>query len=161
MIALRNKKSVQSPNVTAEATVPVDIVAYAERLGVNVWEQDLPEGISGEIRRDARHGGPSGYSILVNNRDSRTRKRFTVAHEIAHFLLHRDRIGDGLVDSSMYRSGLSTLAEVQANKKAADILMPMHLIEREIKSGAGSIAILARRFDVSEQAMSIRLGVPG
>ena len=58
------------------------------------------------------------------------------------------------------RSGLTTLAEVQANKKAAEILMPIKLIEKEIKAGAITIPHLAQRFDVSEQAMSIRLGVP-
>jgi Zn-dependent peptidase ImmA (M78 family) len=128
---------------------------------LNVWERDLPPGISGEIRRDLKHGGKSGYSILVNNNESRTRKRFTVAHEIAHFVLHRNLIGDGLTDNSMYRSGLTTLAEVQANKMAANLLMPFNLIEKEIKAGAASIEELAQRFDVSEQAMRIRLGVIG
>ena len=157
MITLTNRKS---GGISDLVTAPVDVVAYAENLGLKVWEQTLRDGISGEIRRDAKHGGTAGYSILVNARDSRTRKRFTVAHEIAHYLLHRDQIGDGLSDNSLYRSGLTTLAEVQANKKAAEILMPIKLIEKEIKAGAITIPHLAQRFDVSEQAMSIRLGVP-
>jgi predicted transcriptional regulator len=157
MITLTDRKT---ESLSSASKAPVDVVAYAESLGLKVWEQILPDGISGEIRRDLKHGGGAGYSILVNAREARTRKRFTVAHEIAHFLLHRDQIGDGLSDNSLYRSGLTTLAEVQANKRAAEILMPISLIEKEIKAGVVTIAQLAHRFDVSEQAMSIRLGVP-
>ena len=57
------------------------------------------------------------------------RRRFTIAHEIAHFLLHRDKIGDQLSDDAMYRSSLSSDDERAANRLAADILMPMGLIQ--------------------------------
>ncbi len=59
----------------------------------------------------------------------------------------------------MYRSGLSTIAEVQANRLAAQILMPLFLIEKAIQSGVASIEALANKFAVSKDAMRIRLGV--
>jgi predicted transcriptional regulator len=136
---------------------PVDVVGYAEELGLAVWETPGDDNFSGMIKRDAAHGGSAGYSILVNDRHSETRKRFTIAHEIGHFRLHRSQIGDGLTDDALYRSGLSTMAEVQANRMAADILMPFSLIEREMKKGVRSVDELARIFNVSKQAMSIRL----
>ena len=71
--------------------------------------------------------------------------------------MHRDRIGDGLEDDALYRSGLSTLEEVQANRMAAEILMPYALIDEAIKNGKKTIAELAQLFVVSKEAMNLRL----
>jgi Zn-dependent peptidase ImmA (M78 family) len=120
----------------------------------------MPADISGMIKRDEVHGGPAGFSIIVNKKHPRVRQRFTVAHEIAHFLLHRDKIGNGLKDNALLRSGLSTIEEVQANKLAAKILMPFHLLDVEMKAGTRTVRELAAKFEVSPQAMSIRLGLP-
>jgi Zn-dependent peptidase ImmA (M78 family) len=133
-------------------------VAIARDLGVNVWEMhNLAPGTAGKIFYDRLNGGPSGYSIGVNATESLQRKRFTVAHEIAHFILHRNRIGDELQDDAMYRSGLSTWEEVQANKLAADILMPVKLIRQLQARGCISVSTLASALDVSEAAMRVRL----
>lgn len=139
---------------------PVDVVALAGTLGLRVWQDSMPDNISGKIIRDSAHGGASGYSVVVNENDAFVRQRFTVAHEIGHFLLHRHLIGDGLTDDAMYRSGLSTLQEVQANKMAAEILMPFTLIEESVKRGFRSLGDLATLFEVSKQAMAIRTGIP-
>ncbi|WP_420238023.1 ImmA/IrrE family metallo-endopeptidase [Telmatobacter bradus] len=141
-----------------QTQVPVDVIRMAEVLGLKVWQQEM-DGYSGLIKKDPKHGGLAGYSIIVNKLDHRPRQRFTIAHEVGHFLLHRDRIGDGLKDDALYRSGLSTREEVEANKLAAMILMPFHLLDREVKAGI-SVQDLADKFGVSKQAMSIRLGIP-
>src|SRR3546814_9375366 len=73
------------------------------------------------IRKDAERGGESGFAIYVNGSHPRVRRRFSIAHEIAHFALHRNLIGDGVTDDAMYRSNLSSAVEVQANRMAADI----------------------------------------
>src|SRR5664279_2674779 len=76
-----------------QTTAPVDVVAIASHLGLNVWEtKSLPESISGKIFKDPMNGGSSGFSILVNASHSLPRKRFTIAHEIGHFILHRNRL---------------------------------------------------------------------
>ena len=107
------------------------------------------------------NGGFSGFSIAVNAGDAYTRKRFTIAHEIAHFILHRDSLeSGGLTDDSMYRSGLSSAAEAAANRLAADILMPRSLIGALVKSGIRDPESLANQFQVSLPAMQIRLGIP-
>jgi Zn-dependent peptidase ImmA (M78 family) len=142
-----------------QKSAPINVVNIAKAFGINVYYDDLPEGISGKIVRDPDHGGSSGFSIIVNGAEAFTRKRFTIAHEIAHFLLHRDRIGDGLTDDALYRSGLSTSAEVRANKLAADILMPYRLIEDAVRSGINNVDQLAEKFKVSQQAMKVRLEI--
>ncbi len=141
-------------------SAPVDVSGLAQALGLTVWEDDgLPEGISGKICKDTENGGSAGFSIIVRASDPFVRRRFTVAHEIAHFVLHRERIGDSLTDDALYRSGLTSREEVDANRYAAEILMPRQLIGRYIKEyGSSDPSILAPIFKVSEQAMRIRLG---
>jgi Zn-dependent peptidase ImmA (M78 family) len=142
-----------------QSSAPVNVTALAEALGLRVWEDAaLAKGISGKLFRDPSSGGPEGYSIVVRASDAYVRRRFTVAHEIAHFILHRDRIGSSLTDDAMYRSGLSTREEAEANRLAADILMPRTLIAHYIKSyGSADPGVLASIFNVSEAAMRIRL----
>jgi predicted transcriptional regulator len=135
---------------------PVDVDALARALGIKVNYIELDEGIYGSLNRHPTWGGPSGYVIFINKKDPRVRQRFTLAHEIAHFVLHRDLIDSEVVDRAMYRSDLSTAHETQANRLAADILMPGHLLRREFAE-TKDVAVLARRFDVSMAAMEIRL----
>lgn len=137
---------------------PVDVKGIANDLGLNVWEMDLPGNVSGKIFRDPLNGGSSGYSIGVNRSEGYKRKRFTLAHELAHFILHRDLIGDELMDDGMYRSdNVSSPLESQANNLAADILMPRRLIRCLQAQGCTSVGALAERLQVSEAAMKIRL----
>lgn len=83
-----------------------------------------------------------------------------VAHEVAHHVLHLDSIGDGITDDALYKSGLSNRQEAQANRLAADILMPWKLLDPLLDNGEANITELADIFLVSKSAMSIRLGVP-
>jgi len=144
-----------------QTAAPVDVVVLAQALGLNVFADTLPTGVSGQIVRRPDYGSVTGYSIIVNAVEARVRQRFTVAHEIAHFILHRDQIGDGIQESTLYRAvGFSSKQEVEANKFAADILMPWHLLDQMVHSEPTTIEDLADRFEVSEVAMSIRLGFP-
>jgi Zn-dependent peptidase ImmA (M78 family) len=139
----------------------VDVDSIAFDLKIKVFEvEGWPDNLCGKIVKDSVRGGESGYAIFVNKDHSLGRKRFTVAHEIAHFLLHREDIGDGVVDDALYRSKLSGSQETMANKFAADILMPWELINQKIAEGYKTVEDLAKVFKVSEGAMSIRLGVP-
>ncbi|MFY2764642.1 ImmA/IrrE family metallo-endopeptidase [Arenimonas sp. MALMAid1274] len=143
----------------AHERIPVKLSSLAKDLGLRVIASTLPPGISGEIRPiDGR------FVISVNRHDSARRQRFTVAHEIAHFLLHRDQIGSGIADDVLYRSSLSDSREAEANRLAADILLPRQVLSEEISSRKGRsredlVSELAEMFDVSEVAMKIRLGI--
>lgn len=148
--------------VQAHQTVaPIQTVSLANALGLGVWHvPGWPDDLSGKIVRSQEHGGPSGYAIYVNKAHHVNRRRFTTAHEIGHFILHEDQIGDGIVDDGLYRSRLTNVMEAQANKMAADILMPRHLLNEHIARGVTSVETLAKLFQVSQSAMSIRVGAP-
>ncbi len=142
-----------------QQAAPVNITALANALGINVLSTyDLPEGISGKIAKDPVDGGTSGYSISVNAFEAYKRRRFTVAHECAHFILHREFIGDELTDDALYRSDkLPTTAEFEANNFAADLLMPRALVSKMQQAGYTTARTLAELFEVSEKAMEVRL----
>jgi Zn-dependent peptidase ImmA (M78 family) len=136
-------------------TAPVDVRQIASALGLRVREARLPPSISGKIQR---HPMGLGYVVTVNDSHPEVRKRFTIAHEIAHFILHRDLIGDGIVDNALYRDArLGDSLERQANNYAAAILMPPNLVQRKRMIGKLSPKDLAREFQVSEAVAAIRL----
>ena len=139
-----------------QASAPIDITAMATALGLAVYESyDLPHGVSGKIARNSVVA--SGYSITVNSNEPYRRRRFTVAHECAHYLLHREQIGDELTDDALYRSKLDTKEEFEANNQAADLLMPRRLMNEYISKGFAGVGTLAEAFDVSEAAMKVRM----
>lgn len=138
---------------------PIQTIDLAGKLGIRVFKTDWPNSISGKIQRDSARGGASGFAIFVNKSHPETRRRFTIAHEIAHYVLHEHKIGDGIFDDAMYRSGLGNREEMQANSLAADILMPRKYVD-EFRSIAGDdVETLAHQFNVSIEAMSYRLGI--
>lgn len=139
---------------------PVDVVGLAEALGLKVWEKPL-QNISGMLTPDAENGGKrTGYSIYINSDDALTRQRFTTAHEIAHFLLHRNKDIKEFKDDIKYRTpGVSTEMEAQANRLAADILMPRRLIRELLSNGTTDPSEMAAKLEVSPRAMEIRLGL--
>ena len=75
-------------------------------------------------------------------------------------------MGDGNVDDCVYRSDgsvknnrIGPRQETQANKFAAWLLMPSEAIAELRKTGIDDARTMARRLDVSEGAMKIRLGI--
>lgn len=141
---------------------PVRIAELAQSLGLEIVKSPLSPNISGMI--EPSETSESGYKIKINKFEMPERQRFTAAHEIAHYLLHRDYIKNGIVDSALYRSNLSSTKEAEANRLAADLLMPRDLVLRELHELGGtrdSVAAeaLAHRFKVSVPAMKVRLGI--
>jgi Zn-dependent peptidase ImmA (M78 family) len=135
----------------------VRLSELARALGVRVKAATLAPGISGEIRPEE-----GGFVIRINRHDPAKRQRFSVAHELAHYLLHADQIGAGIADDVLYRSSLSDRREAQANRLAADILMPDDLVLQQVEvaheKGVGDLVLfLAEEFSVSEAAMRIKL----
>lgn len=147
------------------ASQPVRVGGLAKALGLRVVKSpSLKPTISGLIRPSTEADAPSGFEILVNKFEVPERQRFTVAHEIGHYLLHRDEIGEGVVDSIMYRSSLSSRKEVEANRMAAAIVMPANAVRTELERLGGTdepgvVQELAEFFRVSVPAMKIRLGI--
>jgi len=143
------------------ADYPVKVGELASALGLRVYRSPLAPSISGMI-------GPAedgvGFEIRVNKYEIPERQRFTLAHEIAHFLLHKDDINAGVVDSVMYRSALTSRKEAEANRLAADIVMPVGAVRKELAAQGGVFSEevasrLASTFKVSLPAMRVRLGI--
>jgi Zn-dependent peptidase ImmA (M78 family) len=146
----------------ATAVIPVQVGSLAASLGLEVKIVALEPNISGEIRPSDT--SQSGYKIRINRHEQKTRQRFTIAHEMAHYLLHRDRIGTGISDNVLYRSGLSNEIEWEANRLAAELLMPRVAVKEELEKIGGIATLetardLADVFQVSLPAMKIRLGL--
>jgi hypothetical protein len=148
-------------------TPPVALAELSRHLGLNVLESDLGPNISGMlIRNDSFEGitpSASGWSVVVNAKEGERRKRFTVAHEIGHFMLHRNlrELQDGILeDDTFYRSELGNVRETEANRFAADLLMPVNLVMAAYKQNP-DIKALADMFEVSEAAMRVRIDFCG
>lgn len=143
------------------ASAPVDVAGAARALGLEVYEAELEKGVSGLLMHDPSYGTPSGFVIFVNEKEAPVRQRFTAAHEIGHFVHHRDQIHGRLEDNYLLRAeGMSNREEVEANQFAAELLMPHGMIEQEMRNGHQSVDDLAARLKVSKIAMGIRLGLP-
>jgi Zn-dependent peptidase ImmA (M78 family) len=143
-----------------EAPTPVEDIA--RRLGAQITYDSFEGDISGMLYRE-----DDTAVIGVNSRHATTRQRFTVAHECGHLLLHKGQpmFIDRYVRVNL-RSGESNKEEREANAFAAELLMPRALVPVEIERIIARfgqpplstiVAELARRFRVSEEAMTYRL----
>lgn len=146
-------------------TVPVPIEAIAAKHNIQIRLSPLETDISGFLFRDR-----PGTVIGLNSSQAKVRQRFTVAHEVGHFLLHQeetlhvDRQGVFARLRSNRSSEGSDPEEIEANHFAASILMPARFLERDLGASRHIdsdddefIARLAKRYEVSSQAMLIRL----
>ncbi len=85
--------------------------------------------------------------ILYNESKSVSRQRFTVAHEMGH--LHMGHVhGNSSIDL-----GSDNFDEIEANHYAAHLLMPPSLLRKDIKAGLKKVDLLAKKYQVSEEAM--------
>ena len=157
--------SVSNPFAMVEEysrTIPVAVGSLAKVLGIRVVKAVMPPSISGQI--SPSEASESGYEIKINKYEPAERQRFTIAHELAHFILHRDLIGRGIVDNVLYRSALSSRIETEANKLAADIIMPREQLRRSLDGlprplSDAMVENLASEYRVSVPAMRVRLGL--
>ena len=138
---------------------PVDVEPLAEALGMSVTYERLDNDVSGLMLFEN-----GAARVAINETHHRNRQRFTLAHEIGHLLLHAkdDRV---FVDRRFFRNQWASKGElreeIEANAFAASLLMPRSFVERYVESGSGITDVdvfrLATRFEVSEQAMTLRL----
>jgi Zn-dependent peptidase ImmA (M78 family) len=139
-------------------STPVPIDQIIKEIGLPLSYEYMAEDMSGYIERTN-----GSYRIVVNALHPGTRQRFTAAHELGHYIYHRDLLGEGVGDNRAYRAegtkidnpNIRPIHERQANSFAANVLMPRH---RLVDVAGESTEALATRFNVSKQAMAIRLG---
>lgn len=150
-----------------EGQIPVPVISIAKDLGLEIYEtKDFEEWQSGSIKQEN-----GKFIIYLNSDQSVSRKRFTIAHEIAHFLKHKQYLEDKgeIVEDSKQPVDKPTLnrnsktktadsqryLEAEANQLAAELLMP----EDEFKSAwkeSNDVEDLGIKFGVSSAAITIR-----
>lgn len=149
--------------------LPVPVIDIAQDLGLRMYTTpDFDDAQSGSITNV-----DGEFTIYVNRDHNKERKRFTIGHEIGHFLLHKDKlmpntehvdtVKQPLVEQTLFRhkhahqtlSDEEIQMEIEANRFAADILMP----EEEFIAAferLDSIEEVAKLFGVSDVAATIR-----
>lgn len=149
---------------------PVPVDRIAKMLGLDV---ELTPGhdddLSGFLLRNA---ATNKAVVGVNRSHHKNRQRFTVAHEIGHFLLHEgepvhvDGRENFRVDRRSSQSSTGDRPdEIEANAFAAELLMPANLLRKDLDSGGELVDLsdddamkaLANKYGVSVAAMSFRL----
>ena len=148
----------------------VDVFQIAKSLGIDVISEDASDDVAGFLVKDYDQ---KTAVIGVNKNHSRRRRRFTIAHELGHFFLH-DYEGvhfDGRHSGSLMflrdeRAKKGTdVEEREANFFAAELLMPSSFLQtdlaeiREIflNDEDPNLKVLAKKYDVSSQALTFRL----
>jgi len=151
--------------------IPIDIVDIILFLDIDLFfelfDDSSISGICGR-RKDKT------FFIKINKNEPEYRQRFTMAHELGHYILHlKDKPGNGeynIVDSEdiMYRKPMLDSSEREANDFAAKLLMPRKAIVKNLKSILNNLGEsfdlirevinpLATIFNVSPSAIKVRL----
>ena len=143
--------------------VPIPLDSVVHHLELTAQARLLANASGVLVVENGR--GMIGYNV----NHSQVRQRFTVAHEIGHYVLHvKGQQQQLFVDRSIFNrdEGSSTgddAEEVQANQFAAALLMPEKMVREEIAKSAfdlddeDDVSNLAKRFNVSAAAMTFRL----
>lgn len=143
--------------------LPISVAGIAEYYNIKVFTEEFDDDVSGILIIE-----DDQPMIGVNSGHHMHRQRFSVAHELGHYLLH-GQLSRTFVDSGYiyFRDSRSSTGEhqheMEANAFAAALLMPPEALVAEL--GQGDIDVLdeyavgrlATRFGVSPQALSIRL----
>ena len=139
------------------AGVP-DVRVIASKLGLGIEEGDVT-GFDGALVRVK--GASSGIIALRKSIREGGRKNFTIAHEIAHFVLPKHD-ESSVCRSSQIETWSRELAarELEANEFAAELLLPEAVVRTTVGSPEPSLAVAKRigqTFSASLTASAYRL----
>lgn len=143
--------------------VSTDLDVILKRLGIKLFSVDMRElfpdtpnpeyDVSACITKEH-----DAFVIYVNQQESLVRRRFSVAHEIAHYYLGHLNDEDSFdICFRDYKSSKgSDFREIDANRFASTLLMPKEIVITLFNLGL-EVDDMAKRFKVSREAMSYRL----
>lgn len=142
---------------------PINISLLLQRLNIREVPMDFSEieDICKLSRGDVLgiiYAKSDSLTILYKATDTLNRKRFTLAHEIAHCCLHADSLKKTHIELRSAQTA-TTLKEINANIFAGALLIPKSSIERVHSQfiGVPDINDLAKIFNVSTTVMAARL----
>ena len=132
----------------------VNLEGVAKLLNIQIKKDSTLEvHVSGYIKKEGEQ-----WIIGVNSCHHINRQRFTVAHELGHFVLHSSLIEKNgpMKDTILFRHNEQNPIEASANDFASQLLMPKEKFESAIKDGKKTIDALAKHFMVSSLAVRYR-----
>ena len=135
-----------------------DLVQIAHRIGLRIQEVDA-EAFEGSLVRAL--DGPKGIIAVKQSIREHSRKRFTIAHEIGHYVIPGHRTLENVCTSKMVESwqkGLSH-AELEANEFAVELLLPARYVREALRlndPSLGTIGKVANQFETSLTATTLR-----
>lgn len=137
---------------------PIAIEPIMDHFHVRFTREPLPDALSGLVV----FVGETPV-IAVDGDELEERQRFTAAHELGHVLLaHHDTFHVDLARSDGIPPEYNWRHERAANEFAAALLMPAPNLRNDVQNLVNVNPVtLARRYEVSVQAMSIRLSTLG
>lgn len=152
-----SRQKVQSLLAMSEITEPpVDVERIAEDLGFMIVPYDFPDKRRGVIHIDG-----TDKAIGINENQSKQMQRFTIAHELGHFLYGHQHYEKTFVDDESRFKSPHFHQEREADIFAAELLMPREWLEQDVAQIGLKAEELAEKYNVSEQAMWIRLTSTG
>ncbi len=154
------EKLLRYADVQGLGSIPLNVEAIARKFGISVEPVSLKDDISGILYEDKEN---NSWVLRVNKEHHPNRQRYTIAHELGHFCLHR-HLKQFFEDKIFFRGSESNKEEWQANEFASAILIPEQKFREKVRSGITKVDKLAREFQVSTLALRIRaktLGISG
>lgn len=141
-------------NIDGKMRVPIDVREIASALNIEIQEQPLPNSVAGFILKEENHEHPI---IYLNENDGEQRQRFTIAHELGHYVLERGNKRIAYVDK---RNKLATTGtdpeERWCNGFAAELIMPESVVKKYWAEG-WTFEKIRERLNVSKAALENRL----
>lgn len=147
--------------------------ALVSEFGISAPSELDVEAIACDAGMDVRYESLDGCeATLVGFRNqaiatirpsgNRGRERFSVAHELGHWNMHRGKSFRCRVDDQSANLASDATREKEADSYAAHLLMPRYLFDPAIRSGAKiptfkHIGDVAQDFEVSVAAAIIRM----
>lgn len=132
-----------------------------EEAGLHVFMEDVASKLAG-LYVFVRE---FGYCILVNRKHSSERRRWTIAHEYAHFLVDRERPGVDFLPGGGRKQATERFADLFASAfllPAAGVQEKFYEeVERSGDFKVGDLCRMADFFVVSLMAMSLRMEALG
>jgi Zn-dependent peptidase ImmA (M78 family) len=160
-------ESLLEKNDVVPGAVPVEKIAKSYGIALKLDEVD--DDLSGFLYRDQK---TKNVIIGANKSHHPNRQRFTIAHELGHYLLHEGELVHLDSDRGAFMLNLrdSTSSkgedndEREANLFAAELLMPAKFLKQDLEGkdldilgGSEFLQKIARKYKVSTEALTFRL----
>lgn len=132
--------------------LPVNLNKIAESLGFTILPFPFPDKRKGMVLIENNH-----KTIGINSNHSISSQRYTIAHELGHYLNGHQHYDNPHINDETRFFDAHFQQEKEADLFAAELLMPKDFLIKDLTEIGLDIEKLTKKYQVSEQAMWIRL----